>query len=188
MDNSVYEVDFTRALPGPLKNDENMLALGKAIAGELQENIRLARQTIIYPRIDELDEWLLDILAHDLHVDWYNDGDPIEVKRQIIKESTRVHKRMATKYAVVTALRSVFPSAEVQEWFEYGGTHHRFRVVIDTTGKALPVDFFQVVRLAEFSKRLTAHLDEIIFTAVHRATHYHAGAMSELLEERFTDA
>jgi len=76
MNNTVYNVDFTRALPQPLKNDKSMLALGRAIAGELQQNIQLARLTLIYPHIDELDEALLDILARDLHVDWYNDDYP----------------------------------------------------------------------------------------------------------------
>lgn len=163
MNNTVYDIDFTRALPDPLKNDENMLALGRAIAGELQENIRLSRMAIIYARIDELDEGILDILARDLHVDWYEDTYPIAAKRQVIKDSVKVHKRLATRYAVVTALGSVFPHTEVQEWFEYGSTHHRFRIILDMTNANAPADFYQILRTMQYFKRLTAHLDEIIY-------------------------
>jgi hypothetical protein len=56
-----------------------MLALGKAIAAELQSNIRLSNIAIIYPRIDELPEKLLDIIAHDLHVDWYESDYPMMI-------------------------------------------------------------------------------------------------------------
>lgn len=163
MSKSVYDIDFTRALPAPLKNDENMLALGQVIAGELQENIHLSRLCIIYARIDELEEDILDVLAYDLHVDWYDDSYPIEAKREVIKNSVRVHKRLGTKYAVVTALRSVFPYSEVEEWFEYGGTHHRYRIVLDLTGAKAPADLEQIIQTARFYKRMTAHLDEIIY-------------------------
>jgi len=163
MNKTVYDVDFTRALPDPLKNDPNMLALGKVIAEELRENIKLARITIIYPLIDELPEVLLDILARDLNVGWYDDSYPIAAKRQIIKDSVRVQRWLGTKYAVVTAIGSIFPHTEVQEWFEYGGEPYQFRIILDMTNAKAPADFFQIVRAAEFYKRLTSHLDEIIY-------------------------
>lgn len=41
--NTVYDIDFTRALPATLKDDETVNALGRVIAAELQKNIRLSR-------------------------------------------------------------------------------------------------------------------------------------------------
>ena len=176
MSNTVYDVDFTRALPEPLRNDENMLALGRIIAGELQENIKLARIAIIYARIDELEDDILDILARDLHVDWYEESYPIAVKRQVIKDSVKVHKRLGTKYAVVTALRSVFPKTEVQEWFEYGGRPFCFRIILDMTD-ATPADYSQIVRTAEFYKRLTSHLDEVVYQMSDVIELHYSGVM-----------
>lgn len=163
MNNTAYNVDFTRLLPEPLKNDETMLALGRAIASELQQNIQFARLTVIYPRIDELDEATLDILARDLHVDWYNDTYPIAAKRAVIKSSVQIHKRLGTKYAVVKALGDLFPNTEVQEWFEYGGTHHHFRIILDLTNAKAPADLSQIISAAKFYKRLSAHLEEVIY-------------------------
>ena len=170
MTNTVYDVDFTRALPDPLKNDDKMLALGRVIAGELQENIRLARLTIIYARIDELEENILDILAHDLHVDWYDDSYPIAAKRQVIKDSVKVHKRLGTKYSMVTALRSVFPNTEVEEWFEYGGKPFCFRIILDMSYAKSSIDIHQIIWNIEYHKRLTTHLDRIIIRKRHDST------------------
>lgn len=49
MSSTVYNADFTRLLPEPLKNDEEMLALGRSIAGEFRKNIQLARRVIRNP-------------------------------------------------------------------------------------------------------------------------------------------
>lgn len=174
MNNNANNVDFTRLLPAPLKNDESMLALARSIASELQENIRLARLAVIYPHIDELDEHTLDILARDFHVDWYDDTYPIEAKRTVIKSSVRIHKRLGTKFAVVTSIRDIFPNSEVQEWFEYGGTHHHFRIILDLTNAKTTVNYSQILYAAQFYKRLSAHLEEIV-CRMSAATEINAG-------------
>ena len=163
MNNTIYGIDLTRALPPTLKNDEDMLALARVIGAELQETGRLIRQNIIYPRIDELPENVLDILAYDLHVDWYDFDYPIEAKRSIIKDSVKVHKRLGTVYATLTALRSVYPNSEIEEWFDYGGEPFLFRVVIDVTKAKAPAEYFQIKRAIDAYKRLTAHMESLIY-------------------------
>ena len=163
MNNTIYGIDLTRALPPTLKNDEDMLSLAQVIAGELQETGRLIRQNIIYPRIDELPENVLDILAYDLHVDWYDFDYPIEAKRGVIKDSVKVHKRLGTVYATLTALRSVYPNSEIEEWFDYGGEPFLFRVVIDVTKAKAPAEYFQIKRAIDAYKRLTAHMESLIY-------------------------
>jgi phage tail P2-like protein len=163
MSNTVYDVDFTRALPEPLKNDENMLALGRVIADELQENIRLARLNIIYARIDELEEAVLDILAHDLHIDWYDCESPIDIKRTVIKESVKVHKLMGTRPGVESVVRAYFGSGEVRHWYEYGGEPHHFRV-ISSNPSMTDERFTEFIRIMSSVKRLSSWLDNILIT------------------------
>ena len=126
--------------PHPLKNDPTMTALARVIAEQLQGTVRQIGKNIIYARIDELDEQTLDVLAYDLHVDWYDYSYPIEVKRQTIRDSVRVHRRLGTKYAVETALGAVFPGTRVQEWFEYGGEPYMFKVIIGATESGVSAD------------------------------------------------
>lgn len=108
-ENDLHSVDFTRSLPPVLQNDETMLALARSIAEQLQATAQQIKKNVIYARIDELDEQILDILAYDLHVDWYDYSYPVEVKRQTIKDSINVHRKLGTKYAVETALGAVYP-------------------------------------------------------------------------------
>ena len=121
-----YSADFTNSLPPALKNDPDMMALAQTISAQLQTTAAEVRKNIIYARIDELDEATLDVLAYDLHVDWYDYSYPIEVKRRTIRDSIQVHRRLGTKYAVEKALGAVYPGTKVEEWFEYGGDPYKF--------------------------------------------------------------
>ncbi|MCL2357480.1 MAG: phage tail protein I [Defluviitaleaceae bacterium] len=160
--NDVYEIDFTRALPPTLKNDPTTLALARTIAEPLQENIKMARLTLIYHRIDEFDHDVLDVLARDMHVDWWDDTHPVEIKRRVLRDSVRVHMRLGTRFSIRTALRNVFPHTDVQAWYEYGGTHHRFRIILDLTDADTRVDFSRLKRTMHTFNRLTIHLDDIL--------------------------
>lgn len=175
MNNTIFDIDLTRALPPTLKNDETMLALAQVIGAELQENSRLARLNIIYARIDELPENVLDILAYDLHVDWYEYGYPIATKRQIIKDSVKVHKRLGTRYAVETVLSSIYHTASVAEWFEYGGKPYTFKINIDITQDGFTEEIYRkIVRQMYFYKNLRSHLDGIDYTYRAEGTVYAA--------------
>ena len=88
-----YSADFTNSLPPALKNDPDMMALAQTISAQLQTTAAEVRKNVIYARIDELDEATLDVLAYDLHVDWYDYSYPIEVKRRTIRDSIQVHRR-----------------------------------------------------------------------------------------------
>ena len=135
-----YSADFTNSLPPALKNDPDMMALAQTISAQLQTTAAEVRKNIIYARIDELDEATLDVLAYDLHVDWYDYSYPIEVKRRTIRDSIQVHRRLGTKYAVEKALGAVYPGTKVEEWFEYGGDPYKFRVVIGATEAGITAD------------------------------------------------
>lgn len=161
--NDIYSIDLTRTLPISLKNDPKMKALAQVVADEMLKTSALIKNNIIYARINELTEDVLDVLAYDLHVDWYEYSYPIDVKRSIIKDSVKVHKRLGTGYAVEVALGSMHPNSEVEEWYEYGGNPFHFRVVLDTTQSRVEADYFQVVKAIGIYKRKSAHLDDIIY-------------------------
>ncbi len=173
--NDLYSVDFTRSLPPVLKNDPTMLALARSIAEQLQAAAQQVKQNVIYARIDELDEQTLDILAYDLHVDWYDYSYPIDVKRRTIKDSVKVHRRLGTKYAVETALGAVFPGTRVEEWFEYGGDPYTFRVKIGAGDGVTAQQQAAVLERVRFYKNLRSHLETISYQMEQRTTLHVAG-------------
>ena len=170
-ENDLHSVDFTRSLPPVLQNDETMLALARSIAEQLQATAQQIKKNVIYARIDELDEQILDILAYDLHVDWYDYSYPVEVKRQTIKDSINVHRKLGTKYAVETALGAVYPGTTVKEWFEYGGKPYMFKVIIGATTAGVSAERqAAVLERVRFYKNLRSHLEAISYQIEKKAT------------------
>lgn len=161
--NDIYSIDFTRMLPPSLKNDPKMIALSQVIADELSKTGQLVRQNIIYARIDELSESVLDVLAYDLHVDWYDYSYPIAAKRAVIKDSIRVHKRLGTKFAVEMALGNVHPESTVEEWFEYSGEPFSFRVILDVTNSRAAAEYFSIKKAVDSYKSMRSHMDDLIY-------------------------
>ena len=164
MNNTFGTVDLLRIFPPALKYDPKMTAAAQSIAKELQRTGGEIRNNIIYARIDELDEAALDVLAHDLHVDWYDFNYPIEVKRATIRDSVKIHRRLGTKYAEETALGNVFPGTKVEEWFQYGGEPYFFRVIIDATEAEITAEKQRaVLEKVYFYKNTRSHLEKIGF-------------------------
>ena len=154
--------NLLRTLPEVLRNDEKMAALAASIADVLAARPAEIEQLMIYSRIDELPEDLLDILAEDFKVDWWDGDYTLEEKRQTLKDSWRVHRMLGTKAAVETAISAIYPETQVSEWFEYGGEPYHFRLLIDSTYEGVdPAKHQRVLDRVEYYKNLRSVLDEV---------------------------
>ena len=126
--------NLMRTLPVGIGWDETIQALGALAAETLSRRPEEIRRLLIYPNIDNLDEELLDILAYDFKVDWWDGDYSLEEKRRTLKDSWRVHRMLGTKAAVETAISAIYPKSAVKEWFEYGGRPYYFKLEINATG------------------------------------------------------
>lgn len=152
-------------LPKALREDEQIYALATIAAEKLVERQREIDTIRIFSQIDTLPEELLDILAYDFKVDWWDHRYTLEQKRQTLKDSFLVHRRLGTKYAVETALSGVYPNSKVQEWFEYGGEPYTFRLLVNTSGQAMSLDLHKrAFELVNYYKNLRSHLRGVEFT------------------------
>lgn len=170
--NSLKDADFYATFPPALKKDEKMVALGRLIADELHKTAEQTKKNIIYANINELSEIWLDVLAYDLHVDWYDYDYTIETKRKILKNSVRVHQKLGTKFAVETVLKDVYRTAEVKEWFEYGGNPYTFKITVDIGSEGLSKDTSREIESKmQFYKNLRSHCDGIFYKlSIEKAT------------------
>ena len=107
MSNGITAENLLRALPDVLQQDDNMRALAEAIAGQLVPCIADTDEPRIFPRIDELNETLLDTLAWDFKVDWWDYSYSLQEKRNTLRQSWYVHKHMGTPAAVMAALSAI---------------------------------------------------------------------------------
>ena len=123
--------NLLQSLPIALQQDETVRALAASAAKVLASRPKEIDRLLIYPNIDALDEELLDILAYDFKVDWWDGDYSISEKRRTLQDSWRVHRMLGTKAAVETAISAIYPDAKAEEWFEYdGGRPYHFRLRI----------------------------------------------------------
>lgn len=125
--------NLVATLPPALQKDPSAVALAEDMADLLAQRPEEIERLRIYPVIDRLDERLLDILAYDFKVDWWDADYSLEEKRRTLKDSWRVHKTLGTKAAVERAIRAIYPETTVEPWFVYGGKPYHFRLRINIT-------------------------------------------------------
>lgn len=153
--------NMLRAFPDALKVDQSTLALAAATATLLERRTEEISRLNIYTCIDQLPEALLDILAWDFKVDWWDGNYTLEEKRQTLKDSWHVHRTMGTKAAVLRAISAIYPDTKILEWWEYGGEPYHFRILINSTFENVdPAKHQRVMERVDYYKPLRSILDE----------------------------
>lgn len=152
--------NFLSVFPIALRGDKRISALAEITAEALEKRAAETGSLCIFPNVMSLPEDLLDILAYDFKVDWWDPNYALDEKRQVLRDNWYVHRRMGTKAAVETALRAVYRDAVVLEWFEYGGKPGYFRLWTDVTNEDfVPALRREILRRMDHYKRLSAHLE-----------------------------
>lgn len=162
--NKIKDADFMAKFPQALKKDKSMLALGKIIAEELHITANETQKNIIYANVEELPETWLDVLAYDLHVDWYDYDYPVDIKRKLIKNSIMVHQKLGTRCAVQSVLQDVYSTARIEEWFEYDGQPYTFKIKVNIGNEGLTEDTSrEIAYKMQFYKNLRSHCEGIFY-------------------------
>ena len=165
MNNGLTAERMVDSFPLALQKDPKMVALAHSIANVLEQRLDEIDLGQIYTRIDQLPEDLLDILAKDFAVDWYDRSYTLEEKRKTIKGSFYVHRHRGTKAAVEKAISAIYPNPEVLEWFEYGGNPYHFKLRITVDFATLnQTKHQQVLQKISCYKNLRSHLDGVVYS------------------------
>lgn len=158
--------NILRALPVALQNDPTMVALGETIAQVFTAIPTQLDATRIYAQIDQLESDLLDILAVDFKVDWWDADYTLEEKRQTLKDSWAVHRTLGTKGAVETAISAIYSDTTVSEWFEYDGSPFHFKLLVDVSYENVdPEKHARVLSRLKYYQNLRSVLDGISYVA-----------------------
>lgn len=160
--------NLLQSLPIALQQDDTVRALAASAAEVLADRPAEIDGLLIYPHIDALDGELLDILAYDFKVDWWDGDYSISEKHRTLKDSWRVHRMLGTKAAVETAISAIYPDAKVEEWFEYAdGKPYHFRLCIK-----LAIDDNDIAKRkrvldrVNYYKNLRSHCDGVEYSSV----------------------
>ncbi len=118
-------------LPASIAEDRQVQAGAAALSPELQSVSLATREAYILSRIDELPEVVVDLLAWQFHVDFYEPLSlSVEAKRRLVKNSIPWHRKKGTPWAVRRLLGDLGFDSEIREWFEYEGTPYTAKLKV----------------------------------------------------------
>ena len=169
---SLREARIVDGVPRIVAGQEWVQALSEAL-GELHEKtMDFADASQIYTALDTVSETVLDILAVNWKIDWYDTSYSIEQKRRIVKTSLEVRRLMGTVRAAKLQADAVYPGTEVEEWFNYGGDPGYFRLFVNITDtdEAHPMSVMspeEMERRLVTAKRWSAHLESFSYMIRH---------------------
>lgn len=150
-------------LPASIKNDGDIQAAAIAVDRSTRDIYSFSQKLDFRSNKDIKDDEILDELAVDLHVDFYDKNLRADVKREIIDNSIIQHMEKGTAGAVERALANIGVTSEVMEWSEYGGNPFYFRIQIPLEEHLDQNDKKLLKKLIDSYKNTRSHLDVIVF-------------------------
>lgn len=173
----LQDLDFCQLLPAFMRPDPANQALASGIDKIIPRIASQVQLLSTWDHIHELDEADLDQLAWELNILWYDYSADIHVKRDLVKNSDLVYRRLGTKWAAESVIRSYFTRGHITEWFEYDGKPGTFRIRATAQGITQEkIDKF--ISLLKKVKRASAQLERMeIDNPLMQATLYFGGTL-----------
>lgn len=158
---SLRNAMMTDALPQILAKEPWAQAMAYAVNRQLNQLLTYADGVLILASIDTMPDNILDILAVELRLPYYDQTYATAVKRELIKGALQYWATAGTVESLSKILSNIFGDAEIEEWFEYGGNPGYFRIV--TTNPNVSGDTLaHFTKTAQDVKRLSAWLEEVL--------------------------
>lgn len=155
------DVKMEALLPLWMRDNEDDVSLARSVDKVIRQIYVKAQLLTIWDKLDQLPEAVLDRLAWELDVDWYDQGASYQTKVDLIRDSDFVHAHKGTVAAVEKVIAAYFGSEKLLEWFEYGGEPHHFKIfTTEPTLVAENVERFMA--MLNKVKRKSSKLDSIL--------------------------
>lgn len=155
------DLDLLKLQTKYMQNDQTVKGFSAALTEQFKQLSLEVSNVLIYSRIDQLPEEVLDIFAWQFDVDWYDANSDISVKIQAINDALLIHQIRGTPAAVQKVIEIYFGDGEVEEWFDYDGLPFHFRVTTNNP-EATNEKAALLATAVEKVKRKSAVLDSVI--------------------------
>ena len=178
------EVDLTKMLPSFMREDKYDVLLAEGMSNYFQLQSVESERVVIVGKTDYLNEAECDQLAQDMNIFWYSNSAALDIKRKLIKDAPLVFNKLGTAWAVEKVVNSYLEDTELQEWFDYGGDPHHFRLLTNNT-HILSTDLGVFLEILDKVKRRSQWLESIILELRAKGTLYPAVAYIERSIEEY---
>ena len=161
-----------------LLRDPKYRAVEKLLKELFEELLEKTNSVVLYPLIDQIgNEEVLDLLAHQFHIEGWELTRTIEDKRRLIKSAIELHRYKGTPYAIKKVLEALGLEGQVKEWFEYGGEPYKFKVYVSS----IPSEelWEKLIHLINEYKNERSWLNAIGIHSESRSTIYIGSALKE---------
>jgi len=173
---NIRNFNLLKLIPPSLQGDTQVQAACSALEGEMQAVSVAIDQIMIISKLDQQPEEVIDSLAWQWHVDFYEDTMDINTKIALVKNAIAWHRRKGTAGMVQEYVSTVLTSGEVTEWFQYDGQPYHFKV--QTNGVITSQDAYErLVKLINLVKNTRSWLDSIQINRQWSGTLYIGGAL-----------
>lgn len=163
---SLYHAQIADGVPRVLREQPWVKALSLAVWELHKQTMEYIDGSQIYTAIDTVGEEVLDALAVNWKIDWYDTDYDIEQKRRIVKTALNIRRTMGTVAAVKAQADAIYPGSTLEEWFQYGGEPGYFRLrvnimTVEEQEKFAAMSMREIERRLAAAKRFSAHLEEV---------------------------
>lgn len=154
--------DLLKLLPHSLRQDPVLVAIAEAAEIQLKQAYQEAEVISNLVNIDKIPEELLDLLAFEKHVDFYQANLPISQKRNIVKSSISLHRKKGTPAALHLVFDKLALDSKLKEWFQYGGEPFYFKIEVNIKDKSVSEETLSaLIRMVNEYKNVRSHLEKI---------------------------
>ena len=182
-------VTLLDVLPESILLDPKLKASAQALDAQFQAVTAAVREVLHLPRLGELSGNVLDYLAEQFHLDFY---EPLylteDEKRNLIRESIAWHRIKGTPAAVEQIAHNAFRDAEIVEWFDYPeGDGKPYHIKIRSHGfKDTPDGWDTYTRMINVAKNVRSWIDnyELIIDGDEHKLNLFAGMVNLLKGSR----
>lgn len=173
------DANLTDGLPQIIAREPWAQAMAYAVNRQLRQLLTLSAGVRLASSINTLPASILDILAVELRVPYYDQSYSVDVKRDLIRGALPYWATAGTVESLSRIMTNIFGDAEIEEWFDYGGDPGYFRIL--TTNQQVTGDTLaQFTKTTQDVKRLTAWLQEVLVDlTIPNMTVYHGAALYE---------
>jgi phage tail P2-like protein len=174
---SLSTVSLGEILPANLVADPFVAALISVFDDEFHLLVADTAAILLFAALGTQPDAVLDELAWQFNVDFYDQGASPDEKRELLAQSIYWHSIKGTPHAIERVIEIVFGTGTLEEWFSYGGDPFHFRVV--STGGAFPTSekYDLLLRMIRVVKRASAILESITIEQSGQQAIFVGGAM-----------
>lgn len=178
-------LDLKKLLPEFMREDESAIALADGLTEALKPAVYALPQLSIWNNIDNLSEEMLDQLAEELNIAWYDKTATLSTKKEVVRSSDIIHSKLGTKYAVERVISELFGEGYIDEWFDYGGEPYHFKVY-SSNPTLVGENYNKFLETLNAVKRQSAILDSIVISLTGRNPIYIGFLTSDIKKHSFT--